>query len=139
MSPQPDLYPYRYFLNTNFLIMTILIRTLFLSLVMVCSIFFVNAATVPVDAPAGGTIDIIQVGLTVQVDIDRSLLSPQLQNKRAVVTIRNAQRQLVQPAQTIFGNSVTFSMENLPEGTYSITLKVGGYTETENLVFEEAK
>ncbi len=110
-----------------------------MSLMMVCSTFFVNAATAPVDAPAGGIIDIIQVGLTVQVDIDHSQLSPQLQNKRVVVKIRNTQGQLVQLTQTTFGDSVTFSMENLPEGMYSITLKVGEYTETEDFVFKEAK
>jgi len=108
-----------------------------MSLLMVCSTFFVNAATVPVDAPAGGTIDIAQVDLTAQVNIDRSQLPPQLQNKRAIVMMRNAQGQLVRPPKVTFGDSVTFFTGNLPEGTYSITLKVRRFTETEMFILGE--
>jgi len=118
--------------------MTILIRTLFLSL-MVGSAIFVNTATASADEPMGGIIDLAQVDLTIQVDINRSQLPPQLQNETAIVKIRNTKGQLVGSTQTTIGSLTTFSMKDLPEGTYNISVKIGGYTETEDFVFRENK
>jgi len=99
---------------------------------MVGSSIFANATNIPanVDAPAGIIVDIIQADLAIQVNIDRSQLPSQLQDARAIVSMRNAQGQPVRPIKVTQGDSVTFQKGNLPDGEYIIKVRVRKFIET---------
>jgi len=116
--------------------MTILVRTLFLSLIMVGSTIFADAAPNPTATILGGTMDIIQVDRTAEVVIDRSQLPPQLQNRPIVIKVRNTQEELVTPPRRTLGDSIIFSTKNLPEGIYTIELKVGYFTDYESFTLK---
>lgn len=116
--------------------MTILVRTLFLSLMMVGSVIFTNATPNPTATILGGTMDIIQVDRTAEVVIDRSQLPTQLQNQSVVIKVHNAQEKLVISPQRTSGDSVVFSTKHLPEDIYTIELQVGYFKDYESFTLK---
>jgi len=111
--------------------MTILIRTLFLSLMMIGSTIFANATPIPPDAPTGIIVDVAQTDLVVTATINRSQLPSQLQNSPATLIMHNAQGQEVCSVKVTEG-SVTFVRENLPDGEYTISLRIGQFVESKS-------
>lgn len=109
--------------------MTILVRTLFLSLMMFGSTIVANAVSVPTATILGGTMDIIQVDRTAEVVIDRSQLPVLLGDQSVVIKVYDAQGKVAIPPQRTSDDSVIFSTKHLAEGIYTVELKVGYFTD----------
>jgi len=116
--------------------MTISVKTLFLGIFIAMS-SLLSAHNVPSeDGVAGGIASIVQTGLTAEVHLDRSQLPPRLQNKLARVILTDENGVRISRKFT-FGDMVTFSTAGLPDGDYTVILRVQRFSEAATFSLEE--